>query len=86
MCADVARHCAENGLQVSEVPAVLENARVHVSVGCGLPASNNYRQTRAIRLQGTSSMEWLENRSATIKYQMDWPRIKKSNVYVESQV
>jgi len=73
--------------QVTDVPAVLANAKVHVTVGCGLPTSNNYRKCgSAVKLKGTFSDEWLDNRSGQVKYQMSWPKIKKSNVYMESQV
>eukprot|EP00658_Telonema_sp_P-2_P027401 TRINITY_DN2115_c0_g1_i3.p1 TRINITY_DN2115_c0_g1~~TRINITY_DN2115_c0_g1_i3.p1 ORF type:complete len:608 (+),score=158.63 TRINITY_DN2115_c0_g1_i3:101-1924(+) len=72
--------------QVTEVPEALANARVYVTVGMGLPGSTNYRSTRPIKLSGVSSMEWLDNRSAQIKFQTSWPKLRKSNPYTESQV
>eukprot|EP00656_Telonema_subtile_P051134 TRINITY_DN6814_c0_g1_i3.p1 TRINITY_DN6814_c0_g1~~TRINITY_DN6814_c0_g1_i3.p1 ORF type:complete len:910 (-),score=293.62 TRINITY_DN6814_c0_g1_i3:1309-4038(-) len=72
--------------QVSEVPEALTNARVYVTVGQGLSTSTNYRSTRPIKLDGVSSMEWLDNRSAQIKFQTTWPKLKKSNPYCEAQV
>jgi len=75
--------------QVSELPETVQDRKIYVEVGLGPNPGDNWRETREVKLEGTSSMQWLTGGVASggsIKLTADYPKIKKSNVYLESQV
>ena len=41
---------------------------------------------KAVTLDGTSTMKWLEDRSGSIEIKCKMPKIKKSNKYCEAQI
>jgi len=72
--------------QVAELPESISNRKVYVEVGFGLPTGKTYKKTKSVTLQGTASMEWLEKRTGGIEIKASLPKIKRSNLYNESQI